>query len=323
MHSRSSAILIGIFSLMLAACEDTNDATPSGTNQTCDTSFTPTCSADLRISTICVHAQITPILCGANETCSTATGLCTQNTNTPPTPQTPSQPTDPTPQNPTPQDPAQPTDPTPQDPAQPTDPQNPTNDLLCDTASYTPTCLDNENLRVCLNGILSTQTCPTGYKCTGKACVSTSTPSKPNITTGNPGEKCDPNTFTERCYGTTEAIACMEQYDANGESLGTYKVEKIDCVKSYGKKYICDIFENFHGDGRDIVGCFSDAEKCSTLGASYSVCEDDSIYEDVEENEYFSTSTYRCVHGVLNDYYYFENSVPCPGNCNKDKTGCK
>lgn len=160
-------------------------------------------------------------------------------------------------------------------------------------------------------------------ECIGNACKSTGSSNAPTVTTGNPGEKCDPNTFTERCYGTTEAIACIEQFDANGESTGSYKVEKIDCVKNYGKKYICDIFEDFYGDGRDIVGCFSDAEKCSTLGESYTVCEDDSTYEDVEYNEYFSTSTYRCVHGVLNDYYYFESSVPCPGNCNKDKTGCK
>jgi hypothetical protein len=119
-------------------------------------------------------------------------------------------------------------------------------------------------------------------------------------------DACDPYTFSEMCYGDTQARICDKE---------TRKVVTVDCVKDYGDDYKCDIKEDFYSAGVDVVMCYSKKESCSTEGAeSYEYC----WAEDSTGYRHFYRETYLCTEFNTGFHTYFYDIEECEGKCGQD-----
>ncbi len=160
----------------------------------------------------------------------------------------------------------------------------------CDS-TYEATCTTPHKLTTCRDGYFRHEKCRNGAMCNKEL-------NRKECRTPNVGDKCDPEAFSEFCYGTTEARYCDE----------TGKVKKLDCTAEYGKGYQCDIAENFYGVDRDVATCYSAQEDCSTDGASKWEC----TYQD-EEDEYrqFISLHYVCGTFSTGLHYYVSEMDYC------------
>ena len=169
----------------------------------------------------------------------------------------------------------------------------------CD-GSFNETCPDSKHHTYCKEGQVVTEECKSGTICNPEL-------KDKKCKTPAVSDKCDPSSFSESCYGTSEALTCEDG-----------KVQKVDCVKTWGKGYQCDIVENYNDSGNDVALCYSKKEECSTAGDSYTEC----IFETENGYDQHYTITYVCVEGNLGYHYYYASEEKCAHKCNKDKTAC-
>jgi len=279
--------------LSFCACDDdSSDKSSKTTDTSCvEATHVPSCTNDLSAVVRCKNGELVAEKCTGGVQCVPSTAACATTSSGTGTdqPGTDQPGTDPG------------TD-------QPSTPGN-----ECDAATYPTYCNGTSKLVTCENGHIVTTPCGSGTECdaTQKSCVKSSGTSQNNTV----GAKCNPATFSESCYasgGTNSAVICDED---------TLTVKRIPCT-DYGDDYkFCDIATNFYGDGRNIVICSTPKDECN-VGDSYSLCEDDSYYDDtLAEGEQYSEATYVCEQFEIYRHYYLSEERACAKHC-KDKTAC-
>ena len=211
----------------------------------------------------------------------------------------------------------------------------------CTAASYPAGC-DSESVRhYCKNGQKTTETCETGTKCSGGACIPdnpgacddsfvarcenpltrvycnngtiaretckngaicNSQLSTVSCRTPVVNDKCDPNAYSEMCYGNNIARICDEN---------TLKVIDVNCPDEYGRGSQCDIRENFYGVGLNAVMCFSDEDECGFEGETeYSYCYSD---DETGYRSYYK-KTFTCTEFNLGFHFYNSDIEQCPAS---------
>ena len=214
-------------------------------------------------------------------------------------------------------------------------------DDSCSEADYPAGC-DSESVRhYCKNGQKTTETCETGTKCSGGACIPdnpgacddsfvarcenpltrvycnngtiaretckngaicNSQLSTVSCRTPVVNDKCDPNAYSEMCYGNNIARICDEN---------TLKVIDVNCPDEYGRGSQCDIRENFYGVGLNAVMCFSDEDECGFEGETeYSYCYSD---DETGYRSYYK-KTFTCTEFNLGFHFYNSDIEQCPAS---------
>lgn len=173
---------------------------------------------------------------------------------------------------------------------------------ICDSESFEKECVTPRQLKTCENGKVKTVTCSPSQICNQSL-------KEKSCKVANVGENCDPEAFSEICYGQTEAIYCDSE---------THKVVRADCVDMYGEGYKCDIAENYDGQDRDVTICYSNAENCSEAGEIKTEC----TFEDIDGYRQFYTITYLCAEFNVGLHYYMASEETCEHKCNAQKTAC-
>ena len=173
----------------------------------------------------------------------------------------------------------------------------------CD-ASFVEQCETPVVRLYCNNGKIERERCKSGTYCNDAL-------KKKECKTPVGGEKCDPDAFAEFCYGTTTARICDPE---------TKLVSDVNCVKSYGSGYQCDIKENFYGAHKNAVICYSDEDNCDgdpEGTESFEYC-----YKDGEDGfRTFYRETYVCTQFNTGKHRYFASIEACPnkGKCEQSE----
>ncbi len=170
----------------------------------------------------------------------------------------------------------------------------PDNPNACDS-SFVAKC-ENPLTRVyCYNGTITRETCRNGAIC--NPLLSTVACRTPAV-----NDKCDPDAYSEMCFGSTIARIC----DAEKQ-----KVVDVDCPDEYGRGSQCDIRENFYGVGLNAVMCFSDEDECGFEGETeYSYC----FRDDETGYRSYYKKTFTCTEFNLGFHFYNSDIEKCPAS---------
>ena len=277
------------FAASAVACTDgandsKNDDKPSHNEASkCDeASYNPVCSTDLTSVVKCKNGELVAELCPNNSKCDAVSATCTSTNGA-------------------------------QNGDNKEDNNNETGDE-CDPTNYPAYCNGSNKVVSCKNGKIVTTTCENGTSCntSTKKCENASSENQQN---NNVGAKGAPATFSESCMSggaSDSALYCDPD---------TFTVRKLPCT-DYGDDYtFCDIYENYYGDGRNIVLCSTPKDECNE-GDTYSTCEDDAKYDqDLVSGESYTETTYVCAKFALYTHYYVYDQHQCAKHC-KDSSVC-
>lgn len=178
-------------------------------------------------------------------------------------------------------------------------------DNTCKAAStkcgsdFVESCVTPQMRQYCQDGVVAYQLCKNGQMCNSS--LKTASCRTPVY-----GDACSPSTFSEICM-KDQVVTC----DAD-----TGKVIKVDCKKTYGDNYKCDIADNFGGQHVDVAMCYSKLEDCEGEdqgSETYEYC----YHDDETGYRWFYKTTYICQQFNTGKHRYVESSELCPdkGKC--------